>query len=105
MENIDYLADTYSNDQQEDELGEYNNEDGAATINQNYYSSEDDGETAKNNHRKGGEATNNKDYYSSEDDGEAAKKADNSREKEASIDTKETSEGDKERPMMTYLST
>ena len=104
MENIDYLADTYSDDQQEDHE-EYSNEDGAITINENYYSSEDDRETAKKtNHSKDGEATtkNEEDYYSSEDDGEAAKKADNSREKKASIDTKETREGDKEREEETY---
>ena len=42
MENIDFLEDTYSDDQQEDEE-EYSGEDGAITINENYYSSEDDG--------------------------------------------------------------
>ena len=100
MENIDFLADTYSDDQQEDDE-EFSDEDGTITINESYYSSEDDGETAKTtNYSKYGEATtNNEDYCSSEDDGETAKKLDNSRKKTAS---KETSEGDKEREEETY---
>ena len=102
MDHIDYSADTYSDDQQDED---YSNEDGEAPRNnEDYYSSEEDGEAAKKtNHKGDGEATaNSEDYHNSENDGEASKKADDSRGQGASNDTKKASEDDKEREEETY---